>query len=136
MQRGLRSIDVELNLPTVHCCKGGWEIQYFNQTPVSVGRNGVVYLKKKEKKIKDFGRPPSFSASRGKWEDRLIMRETEKWLSCVDMKKPSNICVHTDMSEVDRSGWEVGKRPRRGQAEERVQTVSDLKTELFVGPFQ
>ena len=99
---------------------------------MSVGRNGVVYLKKKEKKIKGFGRPPSISASRGKWEDRLTMKEAEKWQSCMDMKKSSNICVYTDMSDVDRSGWDVGKRPKRGQAKERVQTVSYLKIELVV----
>ena len=51
MQLGLRNIDVELNPGTAHCCKGGWEIQYFNWAAMSLGRNGVLYLKKKEKKI-------------------------------------------------------------------------------------
>lgn len=47
-------------------------------------------------------------------------------------QKASCIHVHTDMSGVDRSGWEVGRRLRRGQAKERVQIVSYLKTEFVV----
>lgn len=47
-------------------------------------------------------------------------------------QKASCIHVHTDMSGVDRSGWEVGRRLRRGQAKESVQIVSYLKMEFVV----
>ena len=35
---------------TVHGCKRSWEIPYFNWAAMYPGRNGVLHLKKKEKK--------------------------------------------------------------------------------------
>lgn len=122
MQLGLRNIDVELNLPIYIAAKEAGKFNILTWAPGSVGRNGVVYLKKKEKKIKDFGRPPSISASRGKWEDRLAMKEAEVAVLCGHEEILKYVYTQS-MSGVDRSGWEVGKRPRRGQAKESPDSI-------------
>lgn len=53
MQLSLRTIDVEINPATAHRCKGGCEIQYFNQAAVNQGRNGVLSLKEEKKTLGD-----------------------------------------------------------------------------------